>query len=190
MREHDHSNNNSEDSDYIYGRWPVLEALQAGRVLKVMMAKNSHGPQVDEIMVLAKQKRVPFLWLERQKLDHLVGERHQGVVAQAAPLSFNALEDILNRAVQSRLKGPCILFLDGIVDPQNLGAILRSAYFFGVPGVVIPKWRAASLSGAVIRVSAGAAQFIPVAQGSNLPTAMETATKKGIWLIGADMEGE
>jgi 23S rRNA (guanosine2251-2'-O)-methyltransferase len=83
-----------------------------------------------------------------------------------------------------------MLFLDGILDPQNLGSILRSAVFFGVPGVVIPKWRAASPTAAVVRASAGAARLIPIAQVSNLVTAMEQTKKKGFWLVGADMDGQ
>lgn len=176
--------------DIAYGGWPVREALEANRVLKVFLSRSADGEHVQKIVSLAKEKGIPFVWVDRKKIDQMTKGHHQGVVAQVSPFEFEGFDFILDIAKKSDFKGPRILFLDGIMDPQNLGAILRSAYYFGIPGVVIPKWRAASVSDAVVRASAGAAQFMPVAQVSNLVTAMEATKKAGIWMVGADMAGE
>lgn len=180
------------ESDLIYGRWPVREALAAGQVGKLFVARGVSGGPITEILDLAQKKKVVFHWVERRKLDEMVepGAVHQGVAALVMPAKFADLADLLAAAKSHKGQGPCLLFLDGIVDPHNLGSILRTAVFFGVPGVVIPKWRAATLTGTVVRSSAGAARLIPIAQVANLGQAMEEARKKGIWLAGADMAGE
>ncbi len=180
----------TESTDLLYGRWPVREALQAGRVLKLMLAQNSHGEAVQEIMALAKEKKIPFHWVDKMKLDKIAPGNHQGVVAYMAPLHFADFKSLLREVSKSKSQSPALLFLDGILDPQNVGAILRSAYYFGVQGVVIPKWRAATISGVVVRSSAGAAQFIPIAQVSNLAQSIEAAKEAGLWIAGADMGGE
>lgn len=181
----------TESADIIYGRWPVREALGAGQAGKIFLARGANGGPIDEILKLAKEKRVPFHWVERRELDRMAGSDavHQGVAAHVAPVTFADLHDVLESAKNSKTRGACALFLDGITDPHNVGSILRSAVFFGVAGVVIPKWRAAGLTGTVVRSSAGAARMIPVAQVANLATAMEAARKAGIWLVGADMDG-
>lgn len=180
-----------ESADIIYGRWPVREALSNNGVLKLFIAQGSKGHPIDEIIALAREKKVAFHWMDRQRLDQMAGGgRHQGVVAQAAPVAFADFDNLLDKAINQAAAGPALLFLDGILDPQNLGSILRTAVFFGVSGVVIPKWRSASLTGTVMRTSAGAARLIPVAQVSNLSNALEKARKKDLWLIGADMKGD
>lgn len=182
----------SESTDIIFGRWPVREALEAGPVGKLFLARGAGGGPIDDIVDLAKKKKVPFHWVDRRKLDQMVGKDtvHQGVAALVAPVVFSELGEILETAKKYDGRGPCALFLDGILDPHNLGSLLRTAVFFGVPGVVIPKWRAAPLTGTVIRSSAGAARLIPIAQVANLPTAMEAARDEGIWLVGADTDGQ
>lgn len=178
------------DVDIIYGRWPVREALESGPVVRVFLARGTKGDNLDDILDLVKSKRVMWDWVDRRKLDQMAGtESHQGIVAQVAPFEFSDLHDIWDAAMKSTAKGARVLFLDGIMDPQNLGSLMRSAVFFGVSGVVIPKWRAASVSAAVVRASAGAARLIQVAQVANLPTAIEAAKKAGLWIVGADMDG-
>jgi 23S rRNA (guanosine2251-2'-O)-methyltransferase len=179
-------------SDVIYGRWPVREALAAGPVGKVFIKRGLSGGPIDEIISLAREKRVPFHFVERHQIDRMAGgadEVHQGVVALVQPIGFKSLEEVLDIAKQATGKGARLLFLDGITDPHNLGSLLRSAVYFGVAGVVIPKWRAATLTPTVVRSSAGAARLIPVAQVSNLVSAMEMAKKEGFWMVGADMDG-
>lgn len=181
----------SEQPDLIYGRWPVREAMAAGQVSKLFVARGVGGGPVNDILDLATKKKVVFHWVERRKLDQMVGPDavHQGVAALVTPAKFYDLGELIDLAKSHKGQGPCLLFLDGVLDPHNLGSILRTAVFFGVPGVVIPKWRAATLTGTVVRSSAGAARLIPIAQVANLGTAMEAARKAGIWLAGADMAG-
>jgi 23S rRNA (guanosine2251-2'-O)-methyltransferase len=178
-------------SDIVYGRWPVREALEAGPVSKVYIAQGAGGGPIDEIIALARKKNVAYHFVDRRKLDQLAGgEGHQGVVAQAAPVGYADFKTLLNNVMAEPPHGPALVFLDGVQDPQNLGSLIRSAAFFGVRGVVIAKWRAASLTAAVVRASAGAARVVPVAQVSNLATALEAAKEKGLWLVGADMDGQ
>ncbi len=184
----------AEDSsaDLVYGRWPVREALAAGQVAKIFVARGVNGGPVEEILRIARDKKVPFHWVERQKIDELAGDEavHQGVAAYATPIKFSDVNEIIGLAKNFRDKRPAAIFLDGVTDPHNLGSILRSAVFFGVPAVVIPKWRAATLTGTVVRSSAGAARLISIAQVPNLVGAMELARKAGVWLVGADMSGD
>lgn len=182
----------TEQNDVIFGRWPVREALEAGPVAKLFIARGANGKPIDEIIDLARRKHVAFHWVDRHKMDNMAGPDavHQGVLAYVNPMTFADISEVLDAGKNHPGKGPALLFLDGIQDPHNLGSLLRSAVFFGVSGVVIPKWRAATLTGTVVRSSAGAARLIPVAQVANLGTAMEAAKKAGFWLVGADMDGE
>lgn len=177
-------------TDLIFGRHPVREALMAGPVSKVYLANGSQKKNLSEILSLVRSKKVPHHWVDRARLDEMIHGNHQGVIAQVSPLNLASLEDVLERAAKAQTKGPAAIFLDGILDPQNLGSIIRSAVFFGVSGVIIPKWRAAPLTTTAVRASAGAAQHILIASVTNLADAMTRARKKGIWLIGADMDGE
>jgi 23S rRNA (guanosine2251-2'-O)-methyltransferase len=179
-----------ETADLIYGRNPVRESLDARRVAKVLFASGAGGGPINELVALAKAQHVPFVWVERRKLDMMVGEYHQGVVAYVKPKEMASLKTVIDAALKSKSKGAGLVFLDGITDPQNLGAIIRSAYYFGVAGVVIPKWRAASMTGAVMRASAGAAHLIHICQVANLASAMEEAKDRGLWMVGAAMDGE
>ena len=176
--------------DIIYGRWPVKEALESGPVQKIIIAKGSHGKGLDDIYNLARQKKVPFQQVERKKLDQLIKGNHQGILAYVSPVSVVSYASLLDEALGSSGNGPCLLYLDGIQDPQNVGSIIRTAVFMGVYGVVLPKWRAAPLTGSVVRSSAGAARLIAIAQVSNLTNALILARKKGLWIVGADRHGE
>ncbi|MFN0118566.1 MAG: 23S rRNA (guanosine(2251)-2'-O)-methyltransferase RlmB [Elusimicrobiota bacterium] len=189
MRNRNQSKNES-GTDLIYGRWPVREAMERGTVLKLFFAKGISGSNVDEMMQLAKEKRSIIYWVERKQLDQMTNdENHQGMLAQVPPFAFADLEDIWDAALARPHKGVSVLFLDGIMDPHNLGSILRSAVFFGVSGVIIPKWRAAGITSTVVRSSAGAARLIPIGQVANLATAMEMGKERGFWFVGADVDG-
>ncbi len=179
-----------DNIDYVCGRWPVREALLAGRVTKVYISRGAHGKPVEEIFSLAREKKIPFHIVDRERMEQMVRGNHQGVAAQVTSITTKSLEEVIRKALAAKENGPRLLFLDGVTDPQNLGSILRTAAFFGVSAVVVPKWRSSSLSSTVISASAGAAQFVDIAQVSNLAQAMDFAKEKGIWLIGADMEGE
>jgi 23S rRNA (guanosine2251-2'-O)-methyltransferase len=178
--------------DLIYGRWPVLEALRAGQVGKLFVARGTRGENIEDILTLARDKGIPFHMMDRFQLERMLEGNdvvHQGVVAQVAPMAFVELDEIVRRAAAHQGRGPAALLLDGITDPHNVGSLLRSSVFFGVPGVVIPKWRAAGITQTVVRASAGAARLIPISQVSNLANAVEAFKKAGVWMIGADMDG-
>jgi 23S rRNA (guanosine2251-2'-O)-methyltransferase len=179
-------------ADIIEGRNPVLEALKSGHpVSKVLLARNvdRHGT-IAEILYLAKQRGVPVEYLERQALDRM-GESHinQGVVALAAAKEYLELDDLFSI---TREKGEPAFYvvLDGIEDPYNLGAILRTAEASGAQGVVIRERRAAGLTSSVVKASAGAVEYVPVARVVNISQTIETLKSKNIWVVGIDQSAE
>jgi 23S rRNA (guanosine2251-2'-O)-methyltransferase len=170
--------------DRLTGIHAVEEALAAGRALdRIVIARGRHGTRMDEIVQHARSRGVPVRFEDRLQLDRLAGTReHQGVVALAAAKSAVGLEDLLKAKSERGL----IVLLDGIEDPQNLGAIVRTALASGADGVVIPERRAAGLTDSVARASAGALEHLPVARVKNLARAMEQVKEAGYWLVGLD----
>src|SRR5690606_39249451 len=177
--------------DVIVGRHPVREALLAGRpVERLLVAKGAGGAALAEILRLAGERGIAVQQVDRRRLDRLSqGHVHQGVVAVAAPRAYVSLEDILQRAADQG-EPPLILLLDEVQDPHNLGSLLRSADGAGAHGVVVPKRRSAGLTMTVARTSAGAVEYVPVAQVPNLVQAVRTLQERGLWVVGADMAGE
>jgi len=171
----------------IEGRHPVLEALRAGRPLrKLVVARGSAARSLQRLVGEARRRGIPVQEVETAVVDRLARTRSpQGVIAYAAAHGVVGLEDLLGRA-KSRGEAPFILLLDGVEDPGNLGAILRSADAVGGHGVVIPQRRAAGLTPAVAAASAGAIEHMPVAQVPNLSQAIERLKADGVWVIGAD----
>ncbi|MBI4319245.1 MAG: 23S rRNA (guanosine(2251)-2'-O)-methyltransferase RlmB [Chloroflexi bacterium] len=179
-------------AEVIWGRHPVYEALRAGRSVKrVLLAEGIERARViGEIVEAAKAQGIPVQSLDRGALDSISGtDKHQGVLAEVVEFRYATLEDILARA-QDRSEPPLILVLDGVQDPQNLGSLLRTAEAVGAHGVVIPKHRAAGISAAVVKTSAGAVQYLLVAQETNLARAIEAMKKRGVWVVGLDMGGK
>ncbi len=175
----------------IEGRNAVHEAVKAGRALeKLYVQKGVSDAVIREITAGAAEQGIrPFL-TEKEKLDALSQTgRHQGVIAEIAAYEYAEVSDILKAAAEKG-EDPFILLLDGIEDPHNLGAILRSAHLAGAHGVIIPKNRAAGLNATVAKVSAGAVNYIPVARVTNLSRTMEELKQKGLWFVCADMDGE
>jgi len=177
--------------DKLTGPHAVREALAAGRPLQtVLLARGRHGGRLEEIARLAKRNGVPVRFEDRVRLDQVAGTReHQGVVAMVASKAAVSLEDLLARPNQQGAPGLLVL-LDGVEDPQNLGAIIRTALAAGAAGVIIPERRAAGLGDAAARASAGAVAHLPVARVTNLPRAMETLKSAGYWLVGLDERAE
>jgi 23S rRNA (guanosine2251-2'-O)-methyltransferase len=170
--------------DRLTGIHAVEEALAAGRALdRIVIARGRHGTRVEEIVQRARSRGVPVRFEDRLQIDRLAGTReHQGVVALAAAKPAAALEDLLKAK-----SGPgLVVLLDGIEDPQNLGAIVRTALASGADGVVIQERRAAGLTDTVARASAGALEHLPVARVKNLARAMEQLKQVGFWLVGLD----
>ena len=166
----------------------IREALEAGRALeRIVVAKGRQDTRIEEIVQLARKQNVPLRFEERSQLDRLADSRdHQGVVALTASRPAATLEDILARANSGSGQKGLIVLLDGVEDPHNLGAIIRTALAAGAHGVVIPERRAAGLTDTVARSSAGALAHLPVAKVTNLARTMEELKEAGYWLVGLD----
>jgi 23S rRNA (guanosine2251-2'-O)-methyltransferase len=170
----------------------VREALAAGRALeRILIGHGRHGERIEEIVQLARQRGVPVRFEDRAQLDRLAhGSEHQGVIAIAGAKPAASLEDLLAKAATDPAHKPLLVLLDGVEDPQNLGAIVRTALAAGADGVVIPERRAAGLTETVERASAGALAHLPVARVTNLARAMEEMKRAGFWLVGLDERAE
>jgi 23S rRNA (guanosine2251-2'-O)-methyltransferase len=179
--------------DKLTGIHAVKEALEARRPIdRIAIAKGRQDTRVEEILQLARKQGVPVRFEDRGQIDRLANSKdHQGVVALAAARAAASLEDILanaNSAVSGQLG--LIVLLDGVEDPHNLGAIVRTALAAGAHGVVIPERRAAGLTDTVARASAGALAHLPVAKVTNLVRTMEELKEAGYWLVGLDEQGD
>jgi len=161
---------------------PLLEVLKSSpeRVSKIFIQKEPGPHRIGEIIQEARAHGVPFLFIPKQKLDQLA-PHHQGVLAEIAAKEYSPLEDILAGAGR-----PFLVLLDEVEDPQNLGAIIRSAAGAGVDGVILPERRSAGLTDVVATVSAGALEHVKVARVTNMARAMEELRERGVWLVGAD----
>jgi len=178
--------------DRLIGIHAVREALVAGRPLeRIVIARGRHGNRFEELIDLARQRGVSVRFEDRAQIDRLAGSgQHQGVVALTAAKQAADLEDLIARgAARENGKGFLVL-LDGVEDPHNLGAVVRTALAAGADGVVIPERRAAGLTETVARVSAGALAHVPVARVKNLARAMEELKQAGYWLVGLDEHAE
>ncbi|MDL2342639.1 23S rRNA (guanosine(2251)-2'-O)-methyltransferase RlmB [Deinococcus sp. MIMF12] len=165
----------------LYGRNPVLEALRDGRVSEVLLARGVEEAFVREVQ--AHDVRVRFA--PRIELDQLAGTtQHQGILAEVEDLAWAGVEDILERA-RSRGEDLLIVLLDGITDPRNFGAIIRSAEVLGAHGVAVEERRSAPLSPVVAKTAAGATSYLPVAQTKNLPRLIDRLKEQGVWVYGA-----
>jgi 23S rRNA (guanosine2251-2'-O)-methyltransferase len=166
---------------------PLIEVLKSAprRVNKIILQKEEGHRPLGTIVDLAKDAHIPYLFLPRTVMDKMA-PHHQGVIATLAPKEFASLEDVLRDAGEK----PLLVLLDEIEDPQNLGAILRSAECAGVDGVVLPERRSAGLTETVLEVSAGALEHLKVARVTNLVQTMERLKQKGIWIVGAESGGD
>lgn len=175
----------------IEGRNAVLEAFRSGKTIdKLYVQKGVQDGPIQSIVREAKKKDTIINFVERERLDQMSEEgHHQGVIAHAAAYEYAELEDLL-KAAEEKGEPPFFFLLDGIEDPHNLGAIIRTANLAGAHGVIIPKRRAVGLTATVAKTSAGALNYTPVAKVTNLTATMEELKKKGMWFVCADMDGE
>lgn len=181
-------NQKQDTSDYIIGRNAVTEALKAEAPVNQIFV-TSMGGSLAPIVAAAKKRGIPVKLTDSRKLDTMTdGGNHQGICAEGACASYASVDEILAVSAEKGT-APFLILCDGIEDPHNLGAILRTAEAAGADGVIIPKRRSASLTQTVYKTSAGAASWIPVARVGNLATEMIALKKKGIWFYGADMQG-
>lgn len=189
--EQNKQNLDNQRNDIIAGRNPVMEAIRSGRSIEsILVAKGERSGSVVAIIAKAKQKNIPVKDVDSKKLDFLAkGVNHQGIVAQCAVKEYSTLEDIFSLA-EEREESPFIIVLDKIEDPHNLGAIIRTAECAGAHGVIIPERRSAGLSYTVEKTSAGALEYMPVVRVKNISAVLQKLKDKGIWVYGADMDGE
>lgn len=174
--------------NHLAGIHAVEEALVAGRPIdRILVARGQRGDRIQKIVDLARSRGVPVRFEERAQLDRAAGsEHHQGVVAFAASRAAVEIEDLLAEANANGL----LVLLDGVEDPHNLGAIVRTALAAGATGIVIPERRSAGLTDTVARVSAGALAHLPVARVKNLARALEQLKEANFWVIGLDEHAE
>ncbi|MCR5775779.1 MAG: 23S rRNA (guanosine(2251)-2'-O)-methyltransferase RlmB [Lachnospiraceae bacterium] len=182
--------NKAAESGQIEGRNEVIEAFRSGKTIeRVYILDGSHDGKLDTIRREAKKAGIRADFVDRKRLDSMsLTGNHQGVIAKAASYGYAEVDDILERASEKG-EAPFIFLLDGIEDPHNLGAMIRTADLAGAHGVIIPRDRAVGLTATVARASAGAINYVPVAKVTNLSRTMEDLKKRGMWFAGADMDG-
>jgi 23S rRNA (guanosine2251-2'-O)-methyltransferase len=178
--------------DKIFGINPILEALRAGRPVQRLLIAEQRKPDKDtaEIIRLAKNRGIEIRMMSREALNREAPHGvHQGVIAIAAAHEYATIDDILN-IPENRGETPLFLILDGVEDPRNLGAIMRTAEAAGVHGVIIPERRAAGLNETVAKAAAGALEYVAVAKVVNIVNTIETLKERGVWVAAAEADGE
>jgi 23S rRNA (guanosine2251-2'-O)-methyltransferase len=170
---------------HIYGVGPVLEALRAGarRIERIVVADGIGHHRLREVLDGARKAGIPVRKEPRAGIDRLAGTRnHQGVIAMVSPAGYADANDLLSKATADTL----LILLDGVEDPHNLGAIIRTAECAGATAVIIPERRAAHITEAVVKASAGATEYMRVARVTNLANFIEELKEKGFWVVGVD----
>ena len=177
-------------ADLIAGRNAIAEALRAGRAIdSLYVQRGERGGALQALVKKAKEAGAAIKEADPKKLDYLCGgANHQGVVAVAAVKGYASLEELFQRA-QDRQEPPFFVVCDGLEDPHNLGAVIRSAECAGAHGVIVPQRRSVGLTWAVGKASAGAVEHLPVARVGNLPRLLEELKERGLWIYAADMDG-
>ncbi|HZJ58452.1 MAG TPA: 23S rRNA (guanosine(2251)-2'-O)-methyltransferase RlmB [Clostridia bacterium] len=186
------SGRDGDNEGQVEGRNPVLEAFRSGRTVeKLLVAQGAREGSILEIIQKARAQGIVIQEVDRRRLNELsmTDGAHQGVIAFVTPYSYVGIEDILARASQLG-EEPFIIILDEITDPYNLGSVIRTAECCGAHGVIIPKRRAVGLTPIAIKASAGAVEFMPVAKVTNISDTLELLKKHGLWVAGADMDGD
>ena len=175
----------------IEGRNAVTEAFRSGKTIdKLYILDGCHDGAVNTIKSLARKQDTIVNYVTKERLDQMSSTgKHQGVIAKAAAYEYAEVEDIL-RIAKDKEEAPFLFLLDEIEDPHNLEAIIRTANLCGAHGVIIPKRRAAGLTATVVKASAGAINYTPVAKVTNLAKTIDDLKEKGIWFVCADMDGE
>jgi len=179
----------SGNSGIIIGRNAVIEALKADREIEKILISGTGEGSIKKIVAMASEKKIPIHYSDRNALDRAAnGENHQGVVASVSAAVNSEVEDILALAA-TRKEDPFIVILDGIEDPHNLGAIIRTAECAGAHGVVIPKRRASGITETVAKTSAGAVEYMLCARVSNIAQTIDKLKSLGVWIAACDMSG-
>ena len=177
-------------NEYILtGRNPIREALKNGHDLeKLLVQRGELSGSAREIVQKAKEQKVQIQVVDKIRLDAIT-PNHQGLIAFASAYQYSSIEDILQSAAEKN-ESPFLIILDGITDPHNLGAIIRTAECTGVHGIIIPQHRSVGLSPAAVKASAGAVEYVKVARVSNISKTIEMLRKNGIWFYAVTMDGK
>jgi 23S rRNA (guanosine2251-2'-O)-methyltransferase len=182
---------NERSENLIYGVHAVDEAVRAGarRIEYVAAAKGRADAKVQRILDSCREQGVPVRFVDREQLDHMAGRGavHQGILAYTAQTAYVSLDQLLRK---KRGEHHFLVLLDGVEDPHNLGALLRSADATGADGVIIPERRAVGVNATVVKSSAGASEYVPVAKATNLSRTVEELKERNIWIVGLDERGE
>ena len=175
----------------IEGRNAVIEAFRSGKTIdRLFMLDGSREGAMQTVRKEAAKHGTPIKYVNRQRLDQMSETgRHQGVIAEIAAYSYGEIEDLFAKA-KEKGEDPFFILLDGIEDPHNLGAIIRSAHQAGAHGLIVPKRRAVGLTQVVVSSSAGAVHYLPIAKVTNLTQTIRDLQSRGIWFAAADMDGE
>ena len=190
-------NERDEQPYLLIGRNAVREAIKSGRSIDRVLVSTEHDGSLGEIVTLARERKLVVREVDRKKLDELCmpfghggkTANHQGVVAYAAGVTYCEIADILD-AAKEKGEAPFVIVLDGVEDPHNLGSIIRSADCAGAHGVIIGKRRSASVTAAAVKASAGATEYVKIARVVNISAALTELKTAGLWIAGADMDGE
>ena len=181
--------NPEENENLLVGRNPIREALKSGRTVeKLLVAQGDLSGAAKDIIRMARDAGAVVQTVDRSRLDQIY-PAHQGMLAYVAAVDYKSLDDILALA-QERGEDPFIVILDGVTDPHNLGAIIRSAECAGAHGVILPERRAAGLGPAAAKAAAGALNYLPIARVKNLNRTIDELKQRGVWVIGTAMDGE
>lgn len=178
-------------NEMLIGRNAIREALLAGREIdSILIAKGTRNGAINSVLKKAKELRVPVKETDNKKLDLLCGQAsHQGIIAMVAAHEYSTIDDIFNIAKQKN-ESPFIIVADGIADPHNLGAIIRTAECAGAHGVIIPTRRAVGLNFTVAKAAAGALEHVKIARVTNISATLDELKKRGVWIYGADRDGK
>ena len=176
--------------DIIFGRAPVLEALKNSHPIdKIIIKSGPYAPSLVPVIDEAKKKGIVITQADVAKLDRMSeGGNHQGVIAMVSAYSYVSVEAILKKA-EEKNESPFVVICDKITDPHNLGAIIRTANCVGAHGVIIPKRESAGVNSVVMKTSAGAAAYTPVAKVTNIAATIDMLKEQGFWVTAADMDG-
>ena len=175
----------------IYGRNPVREAFRSGKTVeKLYLVKGEPDMQLSQIFGLAKDRKIPVSYIDHRAMEQLAGGgNHQGVAAQITDFEYCSVDDIIALA-EERGEKLLIVLLDGITDPHNLGAIIRSAECFGAHGIVIPKHRSVSVNDTVVKVASGATEHMLVAKVTNINDTIRELKERNVWVYACDFDGK
>jgi 23S rRNA (guanosine2251-2'-O)-methyltransferase len=173
------------NDDIIFGKNAVESMLESNRsVNKILICDGIKG--AEKIVALAKQKGIVFSFVPKFQIDK-ISRNSQGIIAYVAQKQYISLDELVKK--QNIKNNPSLCILDSITDPHNVGAIARSAYVFGVNGLILPKRNACGINSTVVKTSSGAIEFLDVTQVTNIVSSIEFLKEKGFWIVGADMSG-